>query len=65
MRCYLMWKGDIADVEFLTGGSDEALIEQGKRIFRERTNRPFDGFEVWDGTRRVYVYPEEIKDPDK
>ena len=65
MRCYLMWKGHIADVEFLAGGSDEALIEQGKRIFRERTNRPFDGFEVWDGTRRVYVYPEEIKNPDK
>jgi hypothetical protein len=59
MRCYLMRKGHIGDVEFLSPGPDEALIEQGKRIFLERTDRLFDGFEVWDGARRVYVHPEE------
>jgi hypothetical protein len=64
MRCYLMRKGHIAAVEFLTSGSDESLIEQSKTIFRERTDRPFDGFEVWDGARRVYVHPEEIESPE-
>ena len=61
MRCYLMRKGHIAAVEFLTAGPDEALIEQGKTILRARSDKPFDGFEVWDGARRVYVHPEEAK----
>ena len=62
MRCYLMRKGHIADVEFLTAGPDDALIKQAKQIFRERTDRPFDGFEVWDRARRVYVHCQEIED---
>jgi hypothetical protein len=65
MRCYLMRKGHIQAVVLLTAGPDEALIEQGNRIFRERTDRPFDGFEVWDGARRVHVYPEEIEESDQ
>lgn len=63
MRCYLMRKGHIAAVEFLTSGPDEALIEQGKIILRTRPDGPFDGFEVWDGARRVYVQLEEPKAP--
>ena len=39
-------------------------MEQGKQIFRERTDRPFDGFEVWDGARRVHVYPDEAGDSE-
>ena len=50
MRCYLMRNGHIAAVEFLTAGPDEFLV-----IFRERTDRPFDGFEIWDGTRRLHT----------
>ena len=65
MRCYLMRKGHIEAVVILTAGPDEALIEQGKRVFGDRTDRPFDGFEVWDGARRVYVHPEEIKEPNQ
>jgi hypothetical protein len=64
MRCFLMRKGHIAAVEFLTAGPDESLIEQAKLIFNERTDRPFDGFEVWDGARRVYFHPETDGDPD-
>ena len=62
LRCYLMKNGHIATVEFLTAGSDEVLIEQGHAIFRERMGQRYDGFEVWDGARRVFVHPEEIKD---
>jgi hypothetical protein len=62
MRCYLIQNGHIAAVEFLTPGPDEALVEQGKAIFRERTDRPFDGFEVWDGARRLHVHPKEAED---
>ena len=62
LRCYLMRKGHFAAVEFLTPAPDEELIEQGKRIFNHRTDRPFDGFEVWDGARRLHVYPEETED---
>jgi len=64
MRCYFMRKGHIAGVEFLTAGPDEALIEQAKKLFRERAVRSFDGFEVWDGKRRLHVYPEENGEPN-
>jgi hypothetical protein len=65
MRCYLMRNGHIQAVEFLASGTDEELIEQGKRVFQERGDRPFDGFEIWDGARRVYVHPEATEAPDK
>jgi CRP-like cAMP-binding protein len=55
MRCYLMQKGHIAAVEFLEPGPDEVLIEQAKTCFRRHAGRSFDGFEVWDGARRLYV----------
>jgi len=58
MRCFFMRRGHIYAVEFLTPGTDEALIEQAQKLFRERTER-VDGFEVWDGARRVHVHPEE------
>ena len=59
MRCYLMRKGVLWGLEFLTAGNDDSLIEEAQRIFRERTDRPFDGFEVWDGARRVHVHVAE------
>ena len=62
MRCFLMRKGHIAAVQFRSPGPDEVLIEQGKQIFLEQTDRYFDGFEVWDGKRHLHVYPEETED---
>jgi hypothetical protein len=60
LHCFLVRNGHFADFEFLTAGTDEALIEQAKRVFHElRPDRPFDGFEIWDGTRRVHVHCEE------
>lgn len=57
MRCYFMRAGHIAAVEFLQHGSDENLIKQGKILFNERANGLYDGFDVWDGKRRLHVYP--------
>jgi len=59
MRCYLMRGGHIAAVVLLIPGKDEALIDQGKLIFHERHADAFDGFEVWDGVRRLHVHPTE------
>ena len=39
------------------------LIDQGKAHFDRRADERFDGFEVWDGKRRVYWYPEDSQDP--
>jgi hypothetical protein len=64
MRCYLMRKGHIKAIVFLSKGTDIALIEQGEAIFRQQTESAFDGFEVWDGTRRVHVHPEDADTPD-
>ena len=59
MRCYLTRTGHIAAVEFLNEGPDDALIEQAKVIFIGRAaDGSFDGFEVWDGGRRLYVHPQ-------
>ena len=50
---------NIAAVEFLAAGPGEPLIEQGKAHFLRLSGRLIDGFEVWDGVRRVYVPPPE------
>jgi hypothetical protein len=57
MRCYLMRHGHIAGVELLTPGPDECLIEQGKVQFEARKNEGFEGFEVWDGARFLFRFP--------
>lgn len=60
MRCFLMMGGHIRAVEFLTAGPDESLVEQAHGHFERRTGQEkFDGFEVWDGARRVYWWPQE------
>lgn len=60
MRCYLMMKGHIAAVEFLTTASDEKMVEEARAHFERRQDERFDAFEVWDGARRVYSWPEEF-----
>jgi hypothetical protein len=62
---YLMQHGHIAAVEFLAPGPDADLIAQGKAHFTRRADDGFDGFEVWDGSRRLYCYPGESEDPPK
>jgi hypothetical protein len=50
--------------QFLTEGSDADLIEQGKARFNSLTDNYFDGFEVWDGARRLYCFPENPDAPN-
>ena len=57
---YFMQHGHIAAVEFLAPGPDADLIAQGKAHFTRRADDGFDGFEVWDGKRRLYWYPEDF-----
>ena len=59
MRCYLLRKGHIAGVEILNRGLDEDLIEQGKAIFNGAPAGLFDGFEIWDLDRKVYIHSDE------
>lgn len=53
MRCYLMRGGHIVSVEMLPGLSDQEAIEQSHRIFAERAENQYDGFELWDMARVV------------
>ena len=62
MRCFLMRNGHIAAVQFVTVGPDESLIEQAKEHFGSRVGECFDGFEVWDGTRRVFGHPNVLQE---
>jgi len=57
MRCYFMRNGHItvAAVELLDAVSDEEAIEKAKSLFAERRYQ-FEGFEVWDGARKVVAH---------
>lgn len=58
VRCFLMIKGRIAAVEVLEPAPDEKLIEHGHALLaRFGAERQFDGFEIWDFARRVYLWP--------
>jgi hypothetical protein len=60
MRCYFMRDGHIGAVEFLTAATDEARIAEARQLFEQLgKDRQADGFEVWDGPRFVYRYPEK------
>ena len=61
MRCYFMRNGHIAGVEALYVKSDEEALEKAKALFEER-KALFDGFEVWDRTRKVDVRPSRVDD---
>jgi hypothetical protein len=57
MRCYFMRRGHIADVELLEGGpSDQEAIERARKLFEARKDQ-FEGFEVWEGARKIIQEP--------
>lgn len=59
MRCYLMRKGHIEAVEFLQARDDKGRIEEARELFKARAERLLaEGFEVWDGGRFIYRFPE-------
>jgi hypothetical protein len=58
MHCYLMRNGHIGAIELLDVDSDEEAVEKRRAIFEERRSK-FEGFEVWDHTRKVAAHPRE------
>ncbi|HXS05550.1 MAG TPA: hypothetical protein VN723_02075 [Rhizomicrobium sp.] len=59
MRCYFMREGHIVSVEFLDSQDDAGRIAQSKKLFDSKAKSlDADGFEVWDGARFVYRFPE-------
>ena len=64
MRCYFMNNGRIAAVENLNTQSDDDRIAEARGIFEKLgQQKRADGFEVWDGPRFVYRYPEQSQAP--
>ena len=52
-RCYFLGDdGRIKEVEDIHCGTDDEAIETGRRLLSHRADR--DGFEVWNGARRVH-----------
>jgi hypothetical protein len=58
MRRYLMRNGHIGAIEPLDVDSDEKAVEKCRAIFEERRSK-FEGFEVWDHTRKVAAHPRK------
>jgi hypothetical protein len=56
MRCYFMRGGHIAAVELLDAKSDDEAVEQCRALFEERKSQ-YEGFEVWDRTRKIAEGP--------
>jgi hypothetical protein len=54
-----MREGHIQAVEFLTATDDAGRIAQARQAFTARGETfGADGFEVWDGARFVYRFPD-------
>lgn len=64
LRCYFMKNGHIASVEFLSATDERERIAEARRIFETAGKKHgAEGFEVWDGPRFVYRYPEQPLQP--
>jgi hypothetical protein len=65
MRVYFMKGGHILAVELLRSPDDAERIAEARTLFENRTKAgDADGFEVWDGPRFVYRFPEKpFKEP--
>lgn len=62
MRCYFMKHGQIFAVDYLRQNTDEARIAEARELFRLKgAKHGADGFEVWDGARFVYRFPESAQ----
>jgi hypothetical protein len=59
MRVYFMKDGHIAAVEFLSATDDKGRVAEAYALFEAHGKpRGAEGFEVWDGPRFVYRWPE-------
>ena len=60
MRCYFMHDGHIRAVELLSCIDDQSRIAEARELFETRVQarEARTGFEVWDGKRFVYRFPQ-------
>jgi hypothetical protein len=59
MRCYFMRGGHIHKVEMLASTDDQGRIAEARRLFEaSHKERAWEGFEVWEGERFVYAFPD-------
>jgi hypothetical protein len=62
--CYLLRDGCIAGVRMLPSGvQQEDKIARAHVLF-SKVRGLFDGFEIWDGVRVVFSYPDPAKKPE-
>jgi hypothetical protein len=62
MRCYFMRDGHIQAVEILSSTDDQSRIEEARHLFETKGKpRYADGFEIWEGPRFVYRFPEDAR----
>lgn len=56
MRCYFMRDGHITAVEVVEADTDAEAVQLAIKVFYDRhtADRPYDGFELWDGSRIVH-----------
>ena len=61
--CYFLRDGCITSVQMLPSGlPDEDRIARAHILFSKRKGL-FDGFEIWDGGRVAFSYPDPAKKP--
>ena len=59
MRVFFRKNGHICSAAFLTQATDAGRIDQAKKMFAAQVEQHHvDGFEIWEGNRFVYGYPE-------
>jgi hypothetical protein len=59
MRCYFMRDDHIEKVEFLSATDDIGRVAEALDLFQKKgMDNGATGFEVWDGPRFVYRFPE-------
>jgi hypothetical protein len=60
MRCYFMRDGHIDSVKVLTATDDVARIAEALELYEASgMESGATGFEVWEGTRLIYRFPEK------
>ena len=65
MRCFFLRNGHVAEVEMLTGLSDQEAIAKAQKLFFLERPGQFEAFEVWDRIRVVFRHPDPFTEkPD-
>ena len=65
MRVYFMLNGHIKAFDMLNAPDDEGRIAEARQLFDELVPINYaDAFEIWEGPRFVYGWPENRVQPE-